>query len=117
MKYKDCCINKITITVLIILLGLSLICTMSFWLEQWFNLNNPITTELWCIYWKVYPVWISIIVAFFNILCACTNIQIICGERKKPFKKWIIYTGISLLAFVSHCITSDYIFGCVIASV
>lgn len=120
MKDINGCFNRITTTFLIVLLALSLICTISFWLEEWLNLNNPIMNALWHIYWDVYTVWISVVVAFLNILCACTGIQLTYKVRKaekKPLINCIVYAGISLLVFVIHCITSDYIFGSVVISV
>ena len=116
----NCHFNKIGTTVLIVLLGLSLICVILFWLEEWFNLNNPVTDMIWHICWKVYPVWICVIVAFLNVLFACADIQLTYKTRKsekKPFVSSVVYAGISLLSFVGCCITSDYVFGSTIMSV
>ena len=117
MKYKDCCFNRIIITILSILLILSLISTVLFWLEEWLNPNIPVTNAIWQVYWDVYPVWISVIVAFINVLCACIGIQLTYKTRKKIFISYIIYVVISLLALISQCITSCYIFESVVVSV
>ncbi len=120
MKYKNGCFNRITIAVLIVILALSLMCTLSFWLEEWFNFNNPVTNTLQLIYWRVYPVWISVIIAFANVLCAIVGIQLTYKARKtdrKPFVSCLIYASISLAAFITNSVTAYFIFGCVIVSV
>ena len=116
----NCRFNKIRTTILIVLLGLSLICVILFWLEKWFNLNNPVTDMICRILWQVYPVWICVFVTFLNVLFACADIQHTYKKRKtekKPFVNSVVYAGISLLSFVGCCITSDYIFGSTIMSV
>jgi len=114
------CFNRIITTILIVLLGISLICIILFWLEEWFNLNNPVTDMIFHICWRIYPVWICVNVAFFNVLCACANLQHKYKTRKsekKPFINSVVYAGISLLSLIGCCITSDHIFASVIMSV
>ena len=120
MKFKDGYFNRVTIIVLALLLLISIIFTLSFWLEEWFNFGNPITNTLQNIYWRVYPVWISVIVSFMNILCAVTRIQCTYEKRKenkKAFAGCIAYAVFSFAIFTVSFITSDYVLGSVIASV
>lgn len=120
IKYKDCCFNRLTIIILSFLLILSLISTISFWLEELLNPNISVTIAIWRVYWDVYPAWISVIAAFLNVLCAYTGIQLTYRTReikKRVFINCIIYEVISLAVMVVHCITSCYIFESVVVSV
>lgn len=112
--------KKIPIIILASLLSISVIWALIFWLTEIRILNNSITDILWSIYWDVYPAWISVLVAVFNLLFAIIKIKSINKTRitdKNPFRTYLSYLILSIAALVINCITSNYILGCVITSV
>lgn len=109
--------DKITKTVLIFLLSVSLILSLMFWLGsvsaelEELIISNPITLKLMHIY-IFTSLWCALI-SFINAVHAFVGLReiyILRTSMPKRFCGYWIYSIVSLTAFVLHCIAFVIIF-------